>query len=186
MHGKLKDNESISSLDVSSCVPPPVLSIIESDTYWCLTSLLSTIQDHYTPNQPGLQRQVHTLGSVVKRTDARLHTHLQDLGVEYIQFAFKWCNCLLVREFQPRTVARLWDTYLSEEGGFSNFHVYACAALLTRFSAELRAKVDFGDLFTTLQQGLPTEEWSDDDVSMLCSQAFVLKSLFEGSEKHLE
>jgi hypothetical protein len=91
-----------------------------------------------------------------------------------------------MREVSVELIIRLWDTYLSEEGGFSTFHVYACASLLTHFSSSLCSTFDFGDLFTLLQQGLPTKEWDDDDVSVMCSQAFVLKSLFEGSEAHLE
>ena len=36
--------------------------IVEADTFWCLTKLLDTIQDHFTFAQPGIQRQVHALG----------------------------------------------------------------------------------------------------------------------------
>lgn len=60
----------------------------------------------------------------------------------YIQFAFRWMNCLLMRELPLRAVVRAWDTYLAEDNGFESFHVYVSAALLCHFSATLR-EMDF-------------------------------------------
>lgn len=60
----------------------------------------------------------------------------------YIQFAFRWMNCLLMRELPQRAVVRAWDTYLAEENGFESFHVYVSAALLCHFSSALR-EMDF-------------------------------------------
>lgn len=60
----------------------------------------------------------------------------------YIQFAFRWMNCLLMRELPQRAVVRAWDTYLAEENGFESFHVYVSAALLCHFSGTLR-EMDF-------------------------------------------
>ncbi|GMI06787.1 hypothetical protein TrVE_jg14369 [Triparma verrucosa] len=175
-------------IDVTKEIPTTTLQHIESDTYWCLTGLLNSIQDHYTPNQPGLQKQVYTLSKIVERTDANLSQHLTSHGVEFIQFAFKWCNCLLVREFDVSVICRLWDTHISEGSeGFSVFHVYTCAALLGKFSEEVQGIHDFGDLFQFLQGGMKekTEAWGEEEVAVLCSQAFVLKSLFQNSQAHL-
>lgn len=44
-------------------------------------------------------------------------THLESQGVEFQHFAFRWCNCLLMRELPYRAVVRLWDTYLAEKDG---------------------------------------------------------------------
>lgn len=41
-----------------------------------------------------------------------LDAHLSKNSVEYIQFAFRWMNNLLMREFPLRCVIRLWDSYL--------------------------------------------------------------------------
>lgn len=43
---------------------------------------------------------------------ASLHSHLEQQGVEYMQFAFRWMNCLLMREMSVRNIVRMWDTYL--------------------------------------------------------------------------
>ena len=56
---------------------------IEADTFWCLTRLLDTIQDHFTFAQPGIQRQVQALEDIVKRVDSQLHEHLIGNQVEY-------------------------------------------------------------------------------------------------------
>lgn len=41
-----------------------------------------------------------------------LHLHLIKHQVEYLQFAFRWMNNLLMREIPLRATIRLWDTYL--------------------------------------------------------------------------
>lgn len=69
----------------------------------------------------------------------------------YIQFAFRWMNCLLMRELPQRAVVRAWDTYLSEENGFESFHVYVSAALLCHFSGTLR-EMDFQTMVRTLKK----------------------------------
>jgi len=162
-----------------------ILDEIEADSYWCLTKLLAGIQDHYTSDQPGVQRMVLRLKELVHRIDIDLCNHLSEIGIEFMQFAFKWMNCLLVREFKIQVVIRLWDTYLSEDdnSGFENFHVYVCAAFLCQYSSDLQS-MEFDELFGFLQN-MPTSDWGDTEVEVLLSQAYVLCTLFGGSDAHL-
>ena len=100
---------------------PAALEDAEADTYWCLSKLIDSIQDHYTFAQPGIQRMVFKLKELVARVDAPLHAHLQECGLQFIQFAFRWMNCLLMRELSLDQIMRVWDTYLAEmidEGSF--------------------------------------------------------------------
>jgi hypothetical protein len=137
--------------EVMGDVSDQMLEEIEADTYWCLTNLLAGIQDHYTSDQPGMQRMVMHLEELVNRIDADLANHLKHTGIEFIQFAFKWMNCLLLREFRLSCVMRLWDTYLSEgDGGFEDFHVYVCASFLVHFSNDLQ-QMGFDELFQFMQ-----------------------------------
>lgn len=165
------------------------LQNVEADVYWCLTNLLAGIQDHYTSDQPGVQRMVMRLEDLVNRMDGELTQHLRGVGVEFIQFAFRWMNCLLLREFKLECVIRLWDTYLSEGDGtgfamgFETFHVYVCAAFLCQFSDLLR-NMEFDELFGFMQN-VPTNDWGDGEIEILLSQAFVLSTLFHGSDAHL-
>mmetsp|Transcript_29602 Transcript_29602/g.54349 ORF Transcript_29602/g.54349 Transcript_29602/m.54349 type:complete len:246 (-) Transcript_29602:1521-2258(-) len=153
-------------------------------THRCLTNLLAGIQDHYTSDQPGMQRMVMHLEELVNRIDADLAAHLRHTGIEFLQFAFKWMNCLLLREFRLSCVMRLWDTYLSEgDGGFEDFHVYVCASFLVHFSSELQ-QMGFDELFQFMQN-MPTHDWGDREIEILLSSAFVLSTLFGDSEAHL-
>lgn len=44
---------------------------------------------------------------------AKLYSHLESQNIEFLQFAFRWMNCLLMREMSLRNVIRMWDTYLA-------------------------------------------------------------------------
>jgi hypothetical protein len=159
------------------------LNQLEADVYGCLTNLLAGIQDHYTADQPGMQRMVMRLEELVQRIDKELCQHFKDCGILFLQFSFKWMNCLLLREFSLKCVFRLWDTYISEKDGFEGFHVYVCAAFLCQFSSQLQ-QMSFDELFAFMQD-IPTQDWTDTEIEVLLSQAFVLTSLFGGSDAHL-
>lgn len=93
-------------------LPRSVLDAVEADSFWCLTKLLDGIQDNYIYAQPGIQRQVKALRDLTKRIDAGLAKHLESEGVEFMQFSFRWMNCLLMREMNIKSTIRMWDTYM--------------------------------------------------------------------------
>jgi hypothetical protein len=156
------------------------LDEIEADSYWMFTKLLDNVQDHYTFSQPGLQRMVLRLEDVVRRHCPELFTHLQTEGILFMQFAFRWMNCVLLRELPLRCVLRLWDTYLAEErNGFENFHVYVCVVML-KMNEELLLEMSFQDIIIFLQD-LPTASWTDADIDPILSQAFILSTLYDQS-----
>ncbi|KAK7719186.1 GTPase-activating protein [Botryosphaeria dothidea] len=169
-------------------LPKPVLDAVEADSFWCLTKLLDGIQDNYIFAQPGIQRQVASLRDLTTRIDKTLATHLEREGVEFIQFSFRWMNCLLMREISVKNTIRMWDTYLetlqAEERGFSDFHLYVCAAFLVKWSDQL-VKMDFQEIMMFLQS-LPTRNWTEKDIELLLSEAFIWQSLFRGSSAHLK
>lgn len=49
-----------------------------------------------------------------RRVEEPVAAHLEAEGLQFIQFAFRWVNCLLLREVPFPLAVRLWDTYLSE------------------------------------------------------------------------
>lgn len=126
-----------------------------------------------------------------------------------MQFAFRWMNCLLMREISVKCTIRMWDTYLAEgTDAFSQFHLYVCSAFLVKWSDKLKG-MDFqvsnhespfkariilisrhGISRLRLQeiimflQCLPTQKWTDHEVELLLSEAFVLKSVWQGAENH--
>lgn len=159
-------------------------AVIEADTYWCISRLLDNITDNYIHQQPGIIRQVNDLRNLILKIDEPLLTHLESEGVELMQFAFRWMNCLLMRELAMPLIVRMWDTYLSETPlGFNNFHVYVCAAFLIKFSAELKEK-DFQDILLFLQNP-PTALWKGKDIELMLSEAFIWQSLYKNAGAHL-
>lgn len=182
-------------------VPTQKLAEVEADCYWCLSKLLDVIQDHYTFAQPGIQRMVFRLREIVQRIDKPLHAHLHAQGVQFIQFAFRWMNCLLTRELSLPLITRMWDTYLAEGGAvldassststkgavgdnFVVLHVYVCAALLLRWSDKLK-EMPFQEVIMFLQH-LPTADWGVDEVEEMLSQAYLWKQLYNDSHAHLQ
>ena len=114
-----------------SVLPQHIITAIEADSFWCLSRLLDGIQDNYINAQPGIQRSVKRMRDLVGRIDrelscilqsvqhltlkailAPLAAHLDSQGVEFIQFAFRWMNCLLMREISVKNTIRMWDAYL--------------------------------------------------------------------------
>jgi TBC1 domain family member 2 len=111
-------------------LPESDRKVVEADSYWATSHLLEGIQDNYTFAQPGIQYKVRTLEELVKRIDGRstswikrsctsfvrilepLYRHLKNQHIEFLQFAFRWMNNLLMRELPVRCTIRLWDTYL--------------------------------------------------------------------------
>ncbi|KAK3685861.1 GTPase-activating protein gyp1 [Podospora appendiculata] len=178
----ITDHDIESGMDPGQ-LPKAVLDAVEADTFWCLTKLLDGIQDHYIVAQPGIQRQVAALRDLTARIDSGLAKHLERENVEFIQFSFRWMNCLLMREISVKNTIRMWDTYMAEEQGFSEFHLYVCAAFLVKWSDKL-VKMDFQEIMMFLQS-LPTRSWTEKDIELLLSEAYIWQSLFKGSSAHL-
>ncbi|XP_073839451.1 TBC1 domain family member 22 [Musca autumnalis] len=158
---------------------------IEADAFWCLSKFLDCIQDNYIFAQLGIQEKVNQLKDLIQRIDGNLHRHLQQHGVDYLQFSFRWMNNLLTRELPLHCTIRLWDTYLAESDGFALFHLYVCAAFLLHWKEQLMQQIDFQGLLLLLQN-LPTHNWSDRQINVLVAEAFRLKFTYADAPKHLE
>lgn len=149
------------------------LADAEADAFWTFSAIVSAIGDNFIADQPGILRRVARLEEIVEQVDPDLMTHLSKNGNQFLQFAFRWMNCILMRELPFHLVVKLWDALLAKPDGISDLHVYVCAALLVRFSTELRS-MDFEQCIMLLQR-LPTESWTGDDVDELLSQASIWK-----------
>ncbi|CAL1707243.1 unnamed protein product [Somion occarium] len=166
-----------------SLLPENVLNAIEADSFWCLSRLLDGIQDNYIATQPGIHRSVKRMAELVARIDPPLSAHLESENVEFMQFAFRWMNCLLMREISVENTIRMWDTYLAEgPDAFSQFHLYVCSAFLVKWSKKLR-EMDFQGIIMFLQS-LPTQGWGDHEIELLLSEAFVHYSTWHNAQSH--
>ncbi|GAM18757.1 hypothetical protein SAMD00019534_019320 [Acytostelium subglobosum LB1] len=175
-------------VDMDSCnteqVDSSILAKVEADSYWCLTKLLDGIQDHYTFAQPGIQRMIAQLKGLLETVNPALCEHLASQDAQFIQFAFRWMNCLLMREVPFQLVIRMWDTYLCEREGFSVFHVYVCAAFLIQWADQLIGK-EFPDIMIFLQRP-PTQQWQERDIEDLFSTAHLYRELYHNAQSHLK
>lgn len=55
---------------------------------------------------------------------APLAAHLESENVEFMQFAFRWMNCLLMREISVQNTIRMWDTYLVSTPSLSSIPIF--------------------------------------------------------------
>jgi len=150
---------------------------MEADSFWCFTQFLDFIQDHYTFAQPGIQRMVHKLEEITRKIDEPLYNHIQNQGLSFIQFAFRWMNCLLMRELSLKLIIRIFDAYLAEGDNFEILHVYVCATFLKSWSERLR-KLDFTEMVIFIQH-LPTQSWTFKEIATILSQAYMLKVRYD-------
>ena len=80
-------------------------------------------------------------------------------GLEFLQFSFRWVNCLVLREIPFQLGLRLWDTYLAEGARMKEFLIYVLAAFLLTWEKELK-QMDF--------QVSKHDEWADIHSSLCC------------------
>ena len=124
------DIESIENLASIDGLSPQDLNDIEADCFWCFSKLLDSIQDLFTKDQPGIYKMLNHLEIVVSRVAPQLAKTIKDEEIQYQEFAFRWMNCLLIREFPMKLVLRLWDNYVCDPQKIATMHVYICAAMM--------------------------------------------------------
>jgi TBC1 domain family member 2 len=151
---------------------------MEADTFWCFSLFVDFNQDMYTFAQPGVQRMVQKLEEIIEKIDPELHDHIvKKQKCDFIQFSFRWMNCLLMREIPLTLIIRIFDTYLSEGDSFATLHSFICACFLKTWSPKLKT-LEFGEMIMFIQN-LPTNEWTLNEIETLLSQAYMLQCLYK-------
>lgn len=175
------DESNLEKWNVDKLEDDDILDI-EADSYWCLCKLLDGIQDHYTYAQPGIQKTLFHVGELISRVEGSVAEHFVAEGVQYMQFAFRWVNCLLLREIPFELGIRLWDTYLSEGSALKGFLVYVLSSFLLSWAPDLK-KMDFQEIIMFLQH-CPTTEWTERDIELVLSRAFMWRTSFKDASSH--
>ena len=122
------------------------------------------------------------MGELISRVEGSVAEHLAGEGVEYMQFAFRWVNCLLLREIPFELGIRLWDTYLSEGSALKGFLVYVLSSFLLSWAPELK-KMEFQEIIMFLQH-CPTKQWTERDIELVLSRAFMWRTSFKDASSH--
>ena len=87
---------------------------VESYIHSLSTVFLIHVLPLYIDGQPGVDKMIGLLDTVLKDVDKQIYKHLSDNNIPTAQFAYRWMCCLLVRELPPAFSVRLYDAYLSE------------------------------------------------------------------------
>jgi hypothetical protein len=111
---------------------------------------------------------------------ADLNKYLEEVGITYHMFAYRWMNCFLIRELHLSLAARVWDTYFSEEElGFTIFHVYFCAALLHHISPQVKTcGMDLEKAISILQE-CKHVDITEKDIDEMMSRAYIYQTKYK-------
>lgn len=165
-------------------VDEEVLGGVEADSFWCFSKLLDGMQDMFTRDQPGIHKMLGELETVISRVDDPLARHMEEEGIVISEFAFRWMNCLLVRELPHELLIRLWDLYVSNYSRITRSHVFICAALLESFSSVLM-KLRHEEFITFMQSMGSGGMWRVDEVDSIIAQGYVYERMFLSSPSHM-
>eukprot|EP01062_Namystynia_karyoxenos_P066768 TRINITY_DN60708_c0_g1_i1.p1 TRINITY_DN60708_c0_g1~~TRINITY_DN60708_c0_g1_i1.p1 ORF type:complete len:491 (+),score=121.77 TRINITY_DN60708_c0_g1_i1:157-1473(+) len=168
----------------------------EADSYWCFSAILQPVQDLFTFGQPGVQQMLRRLSDLCRVVDPELHAtvrqHAEDLelhteGQQWGQwFAYRWMNCLLLREFpeaRSELAFRLYDTYLAEGDAFPQLHVHVALAMLLHYRDHI-CGCSATDALMFMQR-LQTQKLVMADLEGWISAGYMYQQMFEGAEGHL-
>eukprot|EP01113_Clastostelium_recurvatum_P030528 TRINITY_DN3717_c0_g1_i3.p1 TRINITY_DN3717_c0_g1~~TRINITY_DN3717_c0_g1_i3.p1 ORF type:complete len:624 (+),score=134.85 TRINITY_DN3717_c0_g1_i3:46-1872(+) len=164
-------DQAIDDLD-SFELSEAVMDEVEADAFWCLSLMMAELGRHFAPFSEGMHALMVRMGALVRIQDQLLYEHMQEQGCDLMVVALRWMICLLSRELTYDLSLRLWDAYFSHGPGWTDFHLYVCAAFITTpdWSAAVQ-KMEFSEMVVFLQQP-PTHEWSDDDIEDLLLRAY--------------
>jgi hypothetical protein len=173
----LSEVSSVSELKSVECVSEENWRILEPDCFWCFSKLLDGIQDFYTKDQPGLYRMLDQLKVIMHKVDPEMANWIDNEEIAYAEFAFRWINCLLVRELSLSVVFRLWDMYLSEHTRIASTHVYVCAALLNFLSSRFSLLEKNHSDFVVIVQTIDPASLNIEDMGMILAQSYVYEQM---------
>lgn len=149
----------------------------EADAFHCFSLFLSNMKQNYIKGFDGVNENLKKVRELLIKGDKELYTHLEENDIEVFHFGFRWCFCLLLREFPINLSIKLIDFYLTEEYSQDEFCVYLILALLLRFSVKLKTLKR--EQIIMFLQNLPTSTWGDQDIQLLVSEAFALRNLLK-------
>ncbi|KAF9764226.1 TBC1 domain family member 22A [Nosema granulosis] len=144
----------------------------ESSAYFCYLKLIDKIQDNITGLQGDL---LFLLQSKLEQIDPDMFSFLKHSKLEIHMFAFRWFNCLYIREFPYALYRHILTTMLCYEDP-NDFLVYFGVSLLLHFKNQLYLH-DFSDNIIILQN-INTYEWTENIIIELLNTTSVYFKTF--------
>jgi len=153
---------------------------IEADTYWCLSKLLDALQCQVVFTNRGLhaEHMIDQFKALTSRAMPLIHHKLEELGVHFSMFSFRWILCFMGRELSIKNQIVLWDYYISNgPSGFASVHIYFCCVFLESLSGVILDCTDFGSCLTALQSNT-TQFWTPLHIKAMVDRAKFLQTVF--------
>ena len=98
LYEEIGDIDPVKLMEINTEFQQDVLNA-EADTFWCLTKLIDDIADNYTDFQPGVHKIINKMKALIQQADPEILKHLEDLEIDFMDFAYRWVHCYLTREF---------------------------------------------------------------------------------------
>ena len=159
---------------------PDNIITAEADTFFCFCQLLSTMKQNYIKGFDGINSNLNKISKLLIKCDKELVEHFEKNDVHIFHFAFRWSFCLLLREFPLHLSINLIDYYLLEDVLPNELCTFLIVALLLKFSFKI--KTFSKEQIIIFLQSLPTQNWGEQDIKLLVSEGFTLRSLFKIEE----
>lgn len=152
------------------------LSGVEPDTYWCLSALMASLHEFFTPNLPGVQRCLSNIRELLPRIDYELGQHLSAEELDPMDFAYRWVSCFMMRDLPFRFGLLVWDALMCDDEGFPGLCTYLALALIKQLKRELIGR-GFSEMIMVLQNSM-YRNWKTKDVQVLVAEAYYFKCLY--------
>jgi hypothetical protein len=135
------------------------------------------MKENYLKGFDGATDLLKKFRTLIEKCDKDLISLLEQNDIQIFHFGFRWIFCLLLREFPVFLSIKLIDYYLVEDINPGYLCVYLSTALLLKFS--FRIKSMRREEIMMFLQCLPTSDWGEQDIRLLVSEAFGLRSFFK-------
>jgi hypothetical protein len=152
---------------------PSLLEMVEADSYWSLKLFLDRLPDLLKPESSLVSRIITRVQEILNRTEPRLMSHFMQENLELESVCRRWVTYIFVREFPLGVTLRVWDAFISEPVEPVGLCIYISAALLILYKDQILSKN--AQEIVGLLLNLPTENWTESDVLILLSHAYLLQ-----------
>lgn len=148
---------------------------VESNVFYCFSRFMDNIQSNYVNFQRNIFKLMERMQMVVEILEPALKRHLSNLNLEVHFFAFRWFNCVFVREFRMEVVLLLMDSIVSTNIKYNDFMVFFGASFLISMKQSIIDN-DFTDVMHKLQE--VNRDISLKEMKLLLAKAFVNYNIF--------
>lgn len=151
------------------------LICIEPDVYYCLTSMMRSIENYHPFKTGGLysESMIPLMEDLIKRKNYEIWDTITKANIPFFQILFRSTLCYFVRELSTSNVILLWDAYITENQGFSHFHIFVAAAFILQYAEDLKG-LEFEDIIVFLFR-MPTSHFTKHDIHRIVQSAYEIK-----------